>query len=83
MALCDNRLLLPEHLHLTGLSDAGVPDPNGENCLRLQESERNLIIRALKEAGGVQKDAAPLLGISPRALNYKIKKLGIKPLELK
>ncbi|MBI4773247.1 MAG: sigma-54-dependent Fis family transcriptional regulator [Deltaproteobacteria bacterium] len=78
IALCDHRLLLPEHLHLTGLSDAKLPDSVAENCLHLEESERNLIIRALKETGGVQKDAAPLLGISPRSLNYKIKKLGIK-----
>lgn len=78
IALCDNHLLLPEHLHLTGLSDVELPDSMAESCLRLEEGERSLIIRALKEAGGVQKNAAPLLGISPRALNYKIKKFGIK-----
>ena len=78
IALCDNHILLPEHLQLTGLSDIELTESTGDDSLRLEESERNLIVRALKESGGVQKDAAPLLGISPRVLNYKIKKLGIK-----
>jgi transcriptional regulator with GAF, ATPase, and Fis domain len=45
----------------------------------LEENERNAILRALEEAGGVQKDAAELLGISRRAIHYKIKKYGIRP----
>jgi len=39
--------------------------------------EREMILRALEESFWVQKDAAKLLGISPRVLNYKIKGLGI------
>lgn len=39
--------------------------------------ERDLIIRALEECLWVQKNAALKLGISPRALNYKIRKWGI------
>jgi transcriptional regulator with GAF, ATPase, and Fis domain len=49
-----------------------------ESPFSLEESERQAIIRALKETGGVQKSAAELLGISRRAIHYKIKKYGIK-----
>ncbi len=47
---------------------------NGES-LELQEKE--LILHALENTLWVQKKAAKRLGISPRALNYKIKKFGI------
>ncbi len=43
----------------------------------LADQERELILRILEESLWVQKNAAKKLGISPRALNYKIKKLGI------
>ena len=36
-----------------------------------------MIARALDENLWIQQDAALQLGISPRALNYRIKKLGI------
>jgi transcriptional regulator with GAF, ATPase, and Fis domain len=36
-----------------------------------------VISRALEDNLWIQKDAARQLGISPRALNYRIKKLGI------
>ncbi|MCK5339918.1 MAG: sigma-54-dependent Fis family transcriptional regulator, partial [Desulfobulbaceae bacterium] len=41
------------------------------------DSEKETIINALEESLWVQKDAAAVLGISPRMLNHKIKKLGI------
>jgi two-component system, NtrC family, response regulator AtoC len=43
----------------------------------LEEIERQSIIEALKMSNWVQKDAAELLSISPRVMNYKIKTLGI------
>jgi transcriptional regulator with GAF, ATPase, and Fis domain len=43
----------------------------------LADREKELILRALEENLWVQKEAARRLGISPRALNYKIKKLHI------
>ncbi len=43
----------------------------------LAEQEKELILRLLEECLWVQKNAANKLGISPRALNYKINKLGI------
>ncbi|PIE60594.1 MAG: sigma-54-dependent Fis family transcriptional regulator [Desulfobulbus propionicus] len=39
--------------------------------------EKEMIIQSLKDNLWVQKNAAKALGISPRALNYKIKKFGI------
>lgn len=39
--------------------------------------EKELIISALEECLWVQKNAAEKLGVSPRALNYKVKKFGI------
>ena len=43
----------------------------------LEEIERMALIEALKMSNWVQKDAAELLSISPRVMNYKIKTLGI------
>lgn len=39
--------------------------------------EKELVLNALKECLWVQKNAAEKLGVSPRALNYKVKKFGI------
>ena len=44
----------------------------------LEEIERQAVIEALKMANWVQKDAAELLSISPRVMNYKIKILSIE-----
>jgi DNA-binding NtrC family response regulator len=43
----------------------------------LEDVERITLIEALKMSNWVQKDAAELLSISPRVINYKIKTLGI------
>ena len=43
----------------------------------LDDIERCALIEALKMSNWVQKDAAELLSISPRVMNYKIKTLGI------
>lgn len=48
-----------------------------EGALSLEESERRAIIHALREANWIQKDAADILGISRRAIHYKVKKYDI------
>jgi transcriptional regulator with GAF, ATPase, and Fis domain len=77
MITCDD-------LHLGELSTAStsageVPavkiPPTG---IPLEEIERQALIEALKMSNWVQKDAAELLAISPRVMNYKIKTLGIE-----
>jgi transcriptional regulator with GAF, ATPase, and Fis domain len=56
-----------------GASVVKIP-PTG---IPLEEVERIALIEALKMSNWVQKDAAELLAISPRVMNYKIKTLGI------
>jgi DNA-binding NtrC family response regulator len=46
--------------------------------IALEEVERQALVEALKMSNWVQKDAAELLAISPRVMNYKIKTLGIQ-----
>ena len=64
----------------TGKNDRGELDftgdfPPGGICL--EAVEKTLILKALERRGWVQTDAAALLHLSPRALNYKIKKHNI------
>ncbi len=51
---------------------------SAEESLSLDESEHQAILRALKKTNWVKKAAADLLGISRRAIHYKIKKYGIQ-----
>jgi DNA-binding NtrC family response regulator len=44
----------------------------------LEEIERQAVVESLRMSNWVQKDAAELLGISPRVMNYKIKILNIE-----
>jgi len=54
------------------------PPRRTEDLKGLDEQKKSFIIDALESNLWVQKQAARQLGISPRALNYTIKKLGIK-----
>jgi len=76
--LCRNGVLLPSDLHLSGLPHAPVKAQAAAGSMLLEDNERNAILRALQQAGWVQKEAAQLLGISRRAIHYKIKKYGIE-----
>ena len=58
-----------------GRREPGRQDSADGDCA--EEIERQAIIEALKMSNWVQKDAAELLAISPRVMNYKIKTLGI------
>ena len=57
-----------ERVPVVKIPPAGIP---------LEEIERQALVEALKMSNWVQKDAAELLKISPRVMNYKIKILGI------
>jgi DNA-binding NtrC family response regulator len=51
------------------------PSPEkGSLKTRLERMERELLLRALKEAGGVQAEAARQLGISKSDMTYKLRK---------
>ena len=41
----------------------------------LKDTEKQLIVNALKTVNGRRKDAAEILGISPRTLRYKLARL--------
>ena len=41
--------------------------------IKLDDLERDTILEALKMSNWIQKDAAELLGVSRRVLNYKVK----------
>src|ERR671925_31238 len=58
-----------EHAPVVKIPPTGIP---------LEDIERHALIEALKMSNWVQKDAAELLSISPRVMNYKIKTLGIE-----
>ncbi len=81
VVLCRDGVLRKSDLCLSGLPDEPLKiqthSSGDASALSLEESERNAILRALQQAGFVQKEAANLLGISRRAIHYKIKKYGI------
>ncbi len=77
LLLEDQMVIRKSSVSLPEIDDLAPPQikPTG---LKLSENEETeMIARALEENLWIQKDAALQLGISPRALNYRIKKLGI------
>ena len=73
----DDRVIRQQSISLPDLGDKVFPTRQAI-CLRLSEDqEKDMISDALAENLWIQKDAARQLGLSPRALNYRIKKLGI------
>jgi transcriptional regulator with PAS, ATPase and Fis domain len=73
----DSRVIQIENVSMPELVKFPEPHPAGNPLKPLETGETRLILDALEKAGWSQKEAAGLLGISPRALNYKIKKFGI------
>jgi two-component system, NtrC family, response regulator PilR len=64
-----------------GAADAGVvelPTAGVDLDRILADYEREIVLRALKQTGGVRKEAARLLGITFRSLRYRLEKLGIE-----
>ncbi len=85
----ERAALLAEHGAVTAddlrLGDFQSPGARESSVVRipptgiaLEDIERQALTEALKMANWVQKDAADLLSISPRVMNYKIKTLGIE-----
>jgi DNA-binding NtrC family response regulator len=84
MLLAEGRSIVTGDLRLGDAPSAGsareqaaivkIP-PTG---IPLEDIERHALLEALKMSNWVQKDAAELLAISPRVMNYKIKTLGIE-----
>jgi DNA-binding NtrC family response regulator len=86
--MTEKEILTTEDLHLNHTTDQETAETVGKEGnelvripregLSLKELEEDLIRQALRATHWVQKDAAKLLRISPRSLNYKIAKYGIK-----
>jgi len=67
--------LLPEPF--PSKADAG-PRTMALPSYPIMDQEKEMILKALEQSLWVQKDAAKLLGMTPRKLNYKITKFGIR-----
>jgi DNA-binding NtrC family response regulator len=80
------RAVLMAESNLIGVEDLSLSPANGDamsidaigikippSGIKLDDLERTTIIEALKMTNWVQKDAAELLGVSRRVLNYKVK----------
>lgn len=70
----DDDIIGPDSISIPNFHQPTIPPGSHEPLIA---HEKELILRALKDNLWVQKNAAQRLGISPRALNYKVKKFGI------
>jgi two-component system, NtrC family, response regulator PilR len=90
VALCENNTIKPDDLRLTPQSSSDAPvarmeeeeddaESGGEGGLDsyISNLEREAIMKALQETRYNKTAAAKKLGITFRALRYKLKKLGI------
>ena len=73
--LSDDEMIGAHSLTLEGRAEGDAV--TSVDTMNLEELERGAIQRALRATRGVQKDAADMLGITPRVLNYKIQILKI------
>jgi two-component system NtrC family response regulator len=81
VVLCRGEVIttqdLPFHLQ-EGKSETDFQKKEKSLPESLEEIEKDLIIKALRQHQGIQTRAAESLGISERVLRYKIKKYGIR-----
>jgi two-component system, NtrC family, response regulator PilR len=91
LTLCTAGLITPEHIKLravarpaaepaTAAGAAAATDLGGAPALgeQLEDIERSAIVKALEQTRYNKTAAAKLLGMTFRALRYRIKKLGIE-----
>ena len=77
--LTDGSEIRPEDLDLPRAeADSDHSNGNRVRAMHLEEVERQAVLTALEKCGWVQSRAGELLGISRRAINYKIQKHGIQ-----
>jgi DNA-binding NtrC family response regulator len=81
IALAEGDEIRVEHLPPAVRGELSAPSSRDDASLktRIDEIERRAIITALEHAGGNQSRAARELGISRRALIYKLERYGLKP----
>ncbi len=86
LTLSTGGVITPEHVKLRAVARPVAPDiavslpTNGKAALgaQLEDIERDAIVKALEKTRYNKTAAAKLLGMSFRALRYRIKKLGIE-----
>jgi len=85
LALCTGGVITAENLHLrsdikAAAEPAAAPHPSAPGALgaQLEDMERDAIVKALEKTRYNKTAAAKVLGMSFRALRYRIKKLGIE-----
>ncbi|MCP3677567.1 MAG: sigma-54-dependent Fis family transcriptional regulator [Deltaproteobacteria bacterium] len=89
VALESSAVILPESLppHVVhgvegNLPSRALPDQFPHDGLDLgksvEEYEKRMLVNALREAGGVKKRAADLLGLTFRSMRYKLDKYGLE-----
>ena len=75
--LCDTGTIEPRQLPREVAGDAEPPSP-GEGESSLVGYEKAMIVKALKECGWNQSQAARALGISRDNLRYRLRKYSIQ-----
>jgi len=86
LTLCTDGLITAEHIKLRAAARPTAADPQpptaeevgGALGDKLEDMERDAIIKALEKTRYNKTAAAKLLGMSFRALRYRVKKLGIE-----
>ena len=88
LTLSGGSAITPEHIRLRTSARAQLPETNAEPLSasegstalgsQLESIERDAIVKALEKTRYNKTAAAKLLGMSFRALRYRIKKLGIE-----
>ena len=86
LTLCTDGLITPEHIKLRAAARTPAAEPvlaapeeiGGALGDKLEDMERDAIVKALEKTRYNKTAAAKLLGMSFRALRYRVKKLGIE-----
>jgi DNA-binding NtrC family response regulator len=78
VVLTRNDIIDRGDLPLTLEGSEAASDRPTQLTAAVEGLERRMIHNALSRAGGVQTRAAELLGITERALRYKLKKYGLR-----
>jgi DNA-binding NtrC family response regulator len=76
--MCDGDTIRPADLTLMDREHSVNMTPQlAVDLLNLEALEKAALLEALKRSNWIQKEAAKLLGVSSRVMNYKVHKHGI------
>jgi transcriptional regulator with GAF, ATPase, and Fis domain len=76
--MCDGEAIRPTDLTLLDREHSINMTPQlAIDLLNLEQLEKTALLEALKRCNWIQKEAAKLLGVSSRVMNYKVHKHGI------